>query len=82
MHFEVLHNQIMSQATSFVKVLLMIVEMIGVVLDNSVNFETPKIHWDEEENGKTGGSVNVLSNVLIVECNVNPGTSSRKPRSH
>ena len=76
-HLKVLHDYIVGQPVSLVEVLPIVQEMVCVLFADPVNLDTVQVKRQEEKHGETGRGVDVTTDVLVIEGDVNPRTSSR-----
>ena len=51
--------------------------MVCVLFADPVNLDTVQVKRQEEKHGETGRGVDVTTDVLVIEGDVNPRTSSR-----
>jgi len=81
-HLEVLHAQVVGQAIPLVEVLPIVQVVVGVLLANTVHLDTVQVHWNEEQAGEARRGVDVATDVLIVEGDVDPRPGACKVRTH
>ena len=73
-----LHDHVVAKSVSFVPKLPVVHVMVESLFVKSVQMDTIQVHWEHEHDGASDGGINVSSNVLIVEGNINPSSISCK----